>query len=230
MVKKILILFLLLTSFGFVEAQTFSMAELDMYSGKGKTKDVKKAKEIGLDTPLNNQYEFEKTCILDCSGQPKAILYDKTYKWIVATSSNPQSTILEADTVNGLIIARLFIPQIAKRTMGDNHYNVSIRPLLRFDFKDGKVRFSYSLDSYYVLKKTDEGGIGFVIGNMVIFSEESDKDNQLWPLRSCYPFTDNPSFPKVTASRALVNTVAVYNILKERLVSALNTNKNDEDW
>ena len=65
---------------------------------------------------------------------------------------------------------------------------------------------------------------------MVIFSEESDKDNQLWPLRSCYPFTDNPSFPKVTASRALVNTVAVYNILKERLVSALNTNKNDEDW
>ena len=69
-----------------------------------------------------------------------------------------------------------------------------------------------------------------MIGNMVFYSGEGDKDNQVWPLRLCYPFTKNPSFPKVTSSRALVNTIATYNILKDRIVYALNTAKRDDNW
>ena len=225
-----ILLSLFLTNSVSANAQTFSMAELDVYSGKGKKKDVTMAAKIAQENPLNNQYEFVKICIIECPGQPQIELCNKIYQWILGMSSNSQSAIQVADTTNGIIQTRLYISQIAKRTMGDNHYNVSIRPLLTFDFKDGKIRFTYSLESYYVLKKTDDSGVGFMIGNMVFYSGEGDKDNQVWPLRLCYPFTKNPSFPKVTSSRALVNTIATYNILKDRIVYALNTAKRDDNW
>jgi hypothetical protein len=228
--KVIFILCLFLTNIISANAQTFSMAELDIYSGKGKKKDVTMAAEIARDNPLNSQYEFVKACIIECPGHPKIELYNKIYQWILGMSSNSQSAIQVADTIAGIIQTRLYISQIAKRTMGDNHYFVSIRPLLTFDFKDGKIRFTYSLESYYVLKKTDDSGVGFMMGNMFFYSGEGDKDNQVWPLISCYPFTKNPSFPKVTSSRALVNTVATYNILKDRITSALNTKKRDDNW
>lgn len=56
------------------------MAELDIYSGKGKKKDVTMAAEIAQENPLNSQYEFVKTCIIECPDQPKIELYNKIYQ------------------------------------------------------------------------------------------------------------------------------------------------------
>ena len=88
-----ILLSLFLTNSVSANAQTFSMAELDVYSGKGKKKDVTMAAEIAQENPLNNQYEFVKTCIIECPGQPKIELYNKIYQWILGMSSNSQSAI-----------------------------------------------------------------------------------------------------------------------------------------
>ena len=115
--------------------------------------------------------------------------------------------------------------------MGDNHYKVNIRPLLTFDFKDERIRFTYTLQSYDVLKKTDDDGGIFMMGNIGFFDGGGQKkDNQVWPLSECFPYAKKPSHPKVTSSRALVNSVAAYKILVDRVDGALNKKATNSDW
>ena len=233
MKKGCFILIIAFMSMQMSYAQSFSKDELKKYSGQGKKTDEARAAELAKENPLNDQYELVLSCVKEYPGQSKFELYNKIHNWIISLSSNPQSAIQVADTTKWIIQTRCNIQQIAKRTMGDNRYKVDIRPLLTFDFKDDKVRFTYTLQSYDVLKKTDDVGGVFMMGNIGFFDGGGQKiDNQVWPLSECYPFAKKPSHPKVTSSRALVNSVAVYKILVDRVDGVLNkkeTNKNN-DW
>ena len=131
-----------------VYAQSFSKDELKKYSGQGNKSDVARAAELAQENPLNDQYELVLSCVKEYSGQSKKELYNKIYNWIINLSSNSQSAIQVADTAKWIIQTRCNIQQIAKRTMGDNRYKVNIRPLLTFDFKDEKIRFTFNLQSY----------------------------------------------------------------------------------
>lgn len=214
-----------------VYAQSFSMDELKRYSGQGNKSDEARAAELAQENPLNDQFELVLSCVKEYPGQSKLELYNKIYNWIISLSSNSQSAIQVADTTQWVLQTRCYIQQIAKRTMGDNRYKVNIRPLLTFDFKDERIRFTYTLQSYDVLKKTDDDGGIFMMGNIGFFDGGGQKkDNQVWPLSECYPYARNPSHPKVTSSRALVNSVAAYNILVERVDGILNKEVTNNDW
>ena len=211
-------------------SQSFSKDELKKYSGQGNKTDQERAVELSKEYPLNDQYELVLSSIKEYSGQSKIELYNKIYNWIIGLSSDSKSAIQVADTTKWIIQTRCNIQEIAKRTMGDNRYKVNIRPLLTFDFKDGKIRFTYTLQSYSVLKKTDTdeailfgGGIAFTDGG-------KDKDNQVWPISDCYPYSKSPSHPKVTSSRALINSVAAYKILVDRVDGILNKTESNSDW
>ena len=211
--------------------QSFSKDELKKYSGQGNKSDEARAAELAQENPLNDQYELVLSCVKEYSGQSRKELYNKIYNWIINLSSNSQSAIQVADTTKWVIQTRCNIQQIAKRTMGDNRYKVSIRPLLTFDFKDEKIRFTYTLQSYYVLKKTDDDGGIIMMGNIGFFDGGGQKnDNQVWPLSECYPYAKKPSHPKVTSSRALVNSVAAYKILVDRVDAILNKPISNSDW
>lgn len=47
------------------------------------------------------------------------------------------------------------------------------------------------------------------------------KDNQVWSLKDCYPFAEKRKHPKVTSSRAFVNTLSCYNILMDKIDEVL---------
>ena len=213
-----------------VYAQSFSKDELKKYSGQGNKSDEAWAAELAQENPLNEQYELVLSCIKEYPGQSKIELYNKIHNWIISMSSNSQSAIQVADTTKWIIQTRCNIQQRAKRTMGDIHYRVNIRPLLTFDFKDEKIRFTYTLQSYDVLKKTDDDGF-FIVGNFGFFDGGGQKkDDQVWLLSECYPYAKKPSHPKVTSSRALVNSIAAYKILVDRVDGILNKKVSDSDW
>jgi hypothetical protein len=225
------LLFISFMSMQMTYAQSFSKDELKKYSGQGNKTDEARAAELAQENPLNDQYELVLSCVKEYPGQSKLELYNKIHNWIISLSSNSQSAIQVADTTKWIIQTRCNIQQIAKRTMGDNRYKVNIRPLLTFDFKDERIRFTYALQSYDVLKKTDDDGGIFMMGNIGFFDGGGQKkDNQVWPLSECFPYAKKPSHPKVTSSRALVNSVAAYKILVDRVDGALNKKATNSDW
>jgi len=210
--------------------QSFSKDELKRYSGQGNKQDRSRAAEIAQENPLNDMQELSLSCIQEYPGQTKQELYNKIYNWIVQMSSDSQSAFQVADSTKGIIQTRCYIRQIAKRTMGDNKYKVNIRPLLTFDFKEGKVRFTFTLQSYDVLKKSDSDEVIFFGGGVAFTDGGKDKDNQVWPLAECYPYAENPSHPKVTSSRALINSYAAYKILEDRMNNHLQKDQSKDDW
>lgn len=225
------LLFISFMSMQMTYAQSFSKDELKKYSGQGNKTDEARAAELAQENPLNDQYELVLSCVKEYPGQSKLELYNKIHNWIISLSSNSQSAIQVADTTKWIIQTRCNIQQIAKRTMGDNRYKVNIRPLLTFDFKDERIRFTYTLQSYDVLKKTDDDGGIFMMGNIGFFDGGGQKkDNQVWLLSECFPYAKKPSHPKVTSSRALVNSVAAYKILVDRVDGALNKKATNSDW
>lgn len=228
--KKILFTLTLVLMGLSMQAQTFSKNELKQHSGQGKQSDSDYAAVVAKEHPLNEQSQLVLVSIKEYPGQTKKQLYDKVYNWIIGMSSDSKSAIQVADTLNGKIQTRCFIQQIAKRTMGDNKYKVHIRPLLTFDFKDGKVRFTFTLDSYAVLKKSDTDEAIFFGGGIAFTDGGKDKDNQVWPLSACYPYAEKPSHPKVTSSRALINSVAAYRILEEKVSIMLQQEAKKDNW
>ena len=231
MKRLFLFLFAALVVTNFSYSQTFSKDELKRYSEQGIKSDSERALEIAKEYPLNDQHELVLSCIKEYPGQSKLELYNKVYNWIVGMSADAQSAMQVADTTKWIIQTRCNIQQIAKRTMGDNRYKVDIRPLLTFDFKDGRIRFTYTLQSYSVLKKTDNDGGFFSMGNIGFFDGGGQKkDNQVWPLTECYPYAKSPSRPKVTSSRALINSYAAYKILEDRINVMLLKQEENNDW
>lgn len=113
----------------------------------------------------------------------KSQLYHQVLNWIISMSSNAQSAVQSCDENKGIILTRCYLPNIARRTMGDNSYRVSIRPLLRFDFKDGKIRFTYTLQNYEVLKTNDDSGYVILFGSFGVTGDGITQDSQIWNLK-----------------------------------------------
>lgn len=58
--------------------------------------------------------------------------------------------------------------------------------------------------------------------------------NIVWALRDCYPYTKDSFHPKVTASRALIGSMACYNIICEKIDHVIAKeappSEQPEDW
>lgn len=151
--KKIFIVLLLIVQYSISYAQAISKNEIEKYTNLGNMTWTDKAKELSHLHSLNESGELTLSIVKEYEGQSKSQLYKKIFNWILSLSSNDKFALLVSDENLGQIQTRCYIPDIAKRTMGDNSYRVSIRPLLKFDFKDGKMRFTFTLQCYDVLKK-----------------------------------------------------------------------------
>ena len=123
-----------------------------------------KAKELSNEYKLNELGELSLSVIKEYKGQSKSQLYRKIIDWVISMSSDAKSAIQVSNEEEGTIIARCYLPNIAKRTMGDNSYRVSIRPLIKFDFKEERIRMTYTLQNYEVLKINDDSGYVIMFG------------------------------------------------------------------
>lgn len=231
--KKVLIT--VLFSIGCITAhsQIISQQDLEAYADIGNTSWSDMAKSLYSSHQLNELGELSISTIKEYNGQSRKQLYDKVLNWIISISPNAKSTMQALDEDEGKIITRCYLPNIAKRTMGDNSYRVSIRPLLRFDFKEGRIRIIYTLQNYEVLKIHDDGGYIMMFGSFGVTGDGVTKDTQIWALKDCYPFAEKRwKHPKVTSSRAFYFSLISHKILIDKLDTLLtqSSQTDDDEW
>ena len=129
---------------------------------------------------------------------------------------------------NLVIIAEGYVSDIAGHMGGMNAYGISIRPIIKVDIKDKKIRITYTVQYYDVIKSSGGGIMGAIGG--AIPTNRSEK----WALDSCYPFVEKDQHKaKKTSSKALVMTHAYSNVIMDKIEEAVKNgivgNEND-NW
>ena len=126
----------------------------------------------------------------------------------------------------GTIIAQGFVESIAQHAGSTNAYNVNLRPVIKCDIKDNKVRVTYTVPFYSVNVAVGGGWMGAMGGTIPTRSDQN------WTLDKCYPFAKKDSHKK-TSGKALVMAHAYSNVvmdkIEECIKNGLSGNEND-NW
>ena len=184
--------------------------------------------------------------MIDAPGKTKQQLYVALNYWATATFKDKQAITLN-DKEAGCIIISSTIDAIADHTGTLFRYVVSITPVIKLDIKDGKVRITYTVQNYDVLRVEDGGWLGGLGSDndkqkdQNIYSDgkrmKADKtDRRLydeqWEIAKHYPFVEKDA-QKRTCSKALVMTHAYSNAIIDKVEEAIKngiTGADDDDW
>ena len=199
----------------------------------------------GLTLDKNQSLTYQQ--VIEAPGKSKQQLYIALNYWVTATFKDKQAITLN-DKEAGCIIVSSTIDGIADHTGTLNRYVVSITPVIRIDIKDGRVRVTYTVQNYDILKAEDAGWLGGLIDNsdnrqshQNIYSDgkrmKGDKtDRRLydeqWEIAKHYPFVEKDA-QKRTCAKALVMTHAYSNAIIDKVDEALKNGlvgNEDEDW
>ena len=232
-----------------VQAQVMKAADLEKYAKEKygeKWLDAAANLAKGLTLDKNEALTYQQ--VIEAPGKTKAQLYVALNYWVTATFKDKQAITLN-DKEAGCIIVSSTIDAIADHTGTLFRYVVSITPVIKLDIKDGKVRITYTVQNYDVLKVEDGGWLGGLGSdkddqkrrNQTIYSDgkrlKDDKtDHRLydeqWEIAKHYPFVEKDA-QKRTCSKALVMTHAYSNAIIDKVDEALKngiTGADDDDW
>ena len=230
------------------QAQVMKAADLEKYA-KEKYGD----KWLDADANLAKQLKFDKNeslsyqQIIEAPGKTKEQLYIAVNYWVTATFKDKQAITLN-DKEEGCIIVSSTIQNIAEHIGTVNKYSVSITPVIRLDIKEGKVRVTYTVQNYDILKAEDAGWLGALAdnsdnrqNNQNIYSDGKrmkgdNTDRRLydeqWEIVKHYPFVEKDN-KKRTCSKALVMTHAYSNAIIDKIEEAVKNGivgNEDDDW
>jgi len=122
-----------------------------------------------------------------------------------------------------------------------NKYSVSITPVIRIDIKDGKVRVTYTVQTYDILADISGGWLSLGESNDKTYGDskrkKDDKTNanlydQQWEIARHYPFVEKDA-QKRTCAKALVMTHAYSNAVLDKVEEAVKNGivgNEDDDW
>ncbi len=227
--KKILLMIILALTVVSANAQLVRANELEKYAAKRygeKWTDVaqKLVEKITLDK--NNALTYVQ--VIEAPGKTKEQLYVLMNYWYTTTFTDAGCSIMLNDKELGVIIGQGFCGGIATHMGTTNNYSVNIKPVIKTDMKDGKIRVTYSVPAYDV--DVLQGG-GF-------FSLRPDWEDgpvhvqQSWAIEQCFPFVSKDTH-KRTSSKALVMTYAFSNVIMDKIEEAIKNgvigNEND-NW
>ena len=231
-----------------VQAQVMKAADLEKYAkerygDKWLDAAANLAKELKFDKNQSLSYQQ----IIEAPGKTKEQLYIAVNYWTTATFKDKQAITLN-DKDAGCIIISSTIDAIADHTGTLNRYVVSITPVIKIDIKEGKVRVTYTVQNYDILKAEDAGWLGGLADNTKhtnqnqnIYSDgkrlKDDKtDHRLydeqWEIVKHYPFVEKDN-KKRTCSKALVMTHAYSNAIIDKVEEAIKhgiVGNEDDDW
>ncbi len=230
--KKIILLGVFLLTAVCANAQLMRAEELEKYAENlyGK-KWVDVAANLKSDATLtldkNNSLTFIQ--VIEAPGRSIDQLYTTLNYWFTATFNDANSTIKLNDKETGCIIAQGSVEGVVTHTGGSNKYNVSIRPIIPVDIKEGKCRVTYSLQAYNVIK-TSGGGILGQISAGLNGKTATKEINETWPLDQTYPFAEKDAFgAKKTSSKALIMSYAYSQIMMDKIETAVKEGMTGED-
>ena len=231
-----------------IQAQVMKAADLEKYAKErygDKWLDAAANLAKGLTLDKNQSLTYQQ--VIEAPGKSKQQLYIALNYWVTATFKDKQAITLN-DKEAGCIIVSSTIDGIADHTGTLNRYVVSITPVIRIDIKDGRVRVTYTVQNYDILKAQDAGWLGGLFdnsdnrrNNQNVFSDgkrmKDDKtDRRLydehWEIAKHYPFVEKDA-QKRTCSKALVMTHAYSNAILDKVEEAIKNGvagSDDDDW
>lgn len=248
--KRVVFIFILLfTCIGMFPQMVIVEDELEYYVDRDTMAWTKKALELSLKYALNEKGELKLTEVYEFKDQTKSELYHKVLAWISSISTDADSAVQIADEEKGLIVTNCCL--LYTNFPGRKFYSASINPLLQFDFKDGKMRFIYKLQSYEILEMNKRSKhVMFMGTNSETMSMASLIDKESYLFKNSYPFVkDNSNGRKAllingmksdtavsrTSSKVssclYVNSIAFYHFIKDKIADALSkkTLKHDDN-
>ena len=231
------------------QAQVMKAADLEKYAKQkygDKWLDAAANLSKGLTLDKNESLTYQQ--VIEAPGKTKQQLYVALNYWATATFKDKQAITLN-DKDAGCIIVSSTIDAIADHTGTLFRYVVSITPIIKLDIKEGKVRVTYTVQNYDILKVEDGGWLGAIGSdrgdqnrrNQTIYSDgkrlkNDNNDRRLydeqWEITKHYPFVEKDA-QKRTCSKALVMTHAYSNAIIDKVEEAIKngiTGVDDEDW
>lgn len=231
-----------------IQAQVMKAADLEKYAKSkygDKWLDAAANLSRGLTFDKNQSLTYQQ--IIEAPGKTKQQLYVMMNYWATATFKDKQAITLN-DKEAGCIIISSTLEAIADHTGTLYRYVVNVTPIIKIDIKEGRVRVTYTVQNYDVLKVESGGWLGALT--------ETDKDrnrrkdaygdgkrmnadktdrhlyDEQWEIVKRYPFVEKDS-QKRTCAKALVMTHAYSNAIMDKVEEAVKNglvgNEND-DW
>ncbi len=230
------------------QAQVMKSADLEKYAKERYgDKWLDAAANLAKDLTLDKNESLSYQQVIEAPGKTKAQLYVALNYWATATFKDKQAITLN-DKDAGCIIISSSIDGIADHTGTLNRYVVSITPVIKIDIKEGRVRVTYTVQNYDILKAEAAGWIGGILDNS---SNRTDRQNvygdgkrlkgdntdrrlydEQWEIAKHYPFVEKDN-KKRTCSKALVMTHAYSNAIMDKVEEAIKNGivgNEDEDW
>jgi len=214
-----------------LSAQRIDMKTLERRANLGHDSYSDRALSLAEQYKPNEKGELEITEVIALPGKKKEDMFKNIRDWIISISSDAKSSIVYENSDEGKIITRCYFGKIARRTMGDNRYWVSIRPMITIEFKEERLRLRFNLQNYEVLKRNDDSGYGLMVGGFMFTGDGVTKENQNWIISDCYPYAKSSKHPKVTASKGFVHSIECYKIMKDQIIMEAGKDvKADDNW
>lgn len=228
--KKIIFSFFICLSFTVcANAQILRAEELEEYAKeKYGEKWVEAAENLAQTLSLDKNNALTYTQIIEAPDKTKEQLYILLNYWYSATFNSGKAVIQLNDKDAGVIIGKGFIEEIASHTGGINQYTVHLEPIIKTDIKDNKIRITYTVPFYTVVKMAG-GGIMSAFGDGSTKPERVDEN---WVLDKCYPFVKKDSHKK-TSSKALIMAHAYSNVVMDKIEEVVKNGlvgNENEDW
>ena len=224
-----------------VQAQVMKAADLEKYAKERYgEKWLDAAQNLAQQLTLDKNESLTYQEVIEAAGKTKEQLYVALNYWVTATFKDPRAITLN-DKEAGCIIVSSTIPGIVEHIGTLNKYTVSITPVIRLDIKDGKVRVTYTVQTYDVLADISGGWLSPLEENGKSLGDgkrkKDDKTNQYlydeqWEIARHYPFVAKDS-QKRTCAKALVMTHAYSKAILDKVSEALKhgiVGNEDDDW
>lgn len=230
------------------QAQVMKTADLEAYAKErygDKWLDAAMNLSQGLKFDKNESLTYQE--VIEAPGKTKEQLYIALNYWATATFKDKQTITLN-DKDAGCIIISSGIDGIADHTGTINRYVVSITPIIRLDIKEGRVRVTYTVQNYDILKAEDAGWLGGVFDDTRnrqnnqnyrgdgkrMKDDKNDRRlyDEQWEISKHYPFVEKDP-QKRTCAKALVMTHAYSNAILDKVGEAIRNGlvgNEDDDW
>ena len=224
-----------------VQAQVMKSADLEKYAKERYgDKWVDAAANLAADMALDKNESLTYQQIIEAPGKTKEQLYVALNYWVTATFKDKQAITLNDKEANCIIVSPT-LQNIVEHTGTINKYSVSITPVIRLDIKEGRVRVTYTVQTYDVLADISGGWLSVTDRKERTFGDSkrkaADKTNEnlydeQWEIAHHYPFVEKDA-QKRTCAKALVMTHAYSNAIMDKVEEAVKSGivgNEDDDW
>ena len=224
-----------------LQAQVMKAVDLEKYAKKKYgDKWLDAASNLSQELTLDKNQSLSYQQVIEAPGKTRQQLYVAINYWATATFQDKQAITLN-DKEAGCIIVTSTLSDIVSHIGTMNKYSVSITPIIRIDIKEGRVRVTYTVQNYDILRDISGGWLSLADTDDRTYGDskrkKDDKTNanlydEHWEIAKHYPFVPKDA-QKRTCAKALVMTHAYSNAIMDKVEEAVKNGvvgNDDDDW